>query len=607
MKRTLSSVLIIPILLLFFSCGGSDEELSFEEAMGLKNAAQNEILQKTVYRPGRADLEMEIGKVGGTWYSSILSDPETFNIVGNNAEQTRTGVLGPITDYLVNYNHYKREWIPALASFEINSDEKKDTLDLVMTMRDDLYWTTADGKEKVKVTAEDIVFWYNEIEGNRDIDPTGYTSQLVEMKDGTTKRVEVEQLNELQLVYHFPRIVANPLLNVNTQIWPMYRYKAALEKDGPQGVFNLFGLDTDVKTIPAVGPYHLVEYQPGVRLVYRKNPDYWHKDNNETRLPYIQEVIKRIVPDMNADFLMFKEGTKDGYVVRPEDLDELLQKENPDYTVYNAGESLSANFFGFNQNPDGMDPKIYRWMKEKEFRQALSCLLDRQRIADQVYRGLAVPTESIFCKENAYYDKNIKTEFTYNPEKAAKLLAGLSMAKKDDGLLYDTDGNKVEFDIVTNVENNIRVDVASIFSETLKEAGITANVRPIDFNKLVEMLTVTYDWHVILISLGVNFWPTQGPNVWLSNANLHFWHPLQEEPATEWEARLDYLYNEGRFTYNTKDRKKIYDEFQKILLEQVPLTYTVNRVSFAAYRNKWANMYVDQLYYPQDDYLYLKE
>ena len=105
-------------------------------------------------------------------------------------------------------------------------------------------------------------------------------------------------------------------------------------------------------------------------------------------------------------------------------------------------------------------------------------------------------------------------------------------------------------------------------------------MRPIDFQKLVQMLTSTYDWHVATASLGSNYWPEGGSNVWQSKGNFHLWHPLQEEPYTEWEARVDHLYNEGRFTIDKEKAKAVYDEYQQLLLDQVPMTYLVYPLRF---------------------------
>ena len=206
------------------------------------------------------------------------------------------------------------------------------------------------------------------------------------------------------------------------------------------------------------------------------------------------------------------------------------------------------------------------------------------------------------------FNPDIELEYKYNPEKAMKLLSKAGFTKKDDGFIYDEDNNKVEYDLLIPSTNTVFNDIALIISDECKKTGITVNVRQIDFQKLVEMLTSTYDWESIMIGLGSNMFPTQGSNVWPSYGNLHLWYPLQESPATEWEERIDWLYNEGSYTADDSKAKVLWDEYQKIILEQCPVIYLLRSKSFFAIQNRWdfSNLYYDNLNGAELNYVYLE-
>ena len=587
------------------ACGG-DQGVTLEEAQEQRSASRNELLEKTVRKPGPGDWEE--GEIGGTWVSSINNDPKTFNTLTARDGDTRD-IVDVLFDYLADYDPYKREFVPNLASFEIEVDREAGILRVIFTLRDDLYWTTpaAPEEEWVQVTSDDVVFWYDEIQGDPEFQLPGYPGQFVDMPNGDQARVTIEKIDERSFAFVFPRIVANPVLSSNMTFGPRHLYEPAKREGGVEAVLNLLSVDTDVTTIPSIGAYHIVEYTPGVRVVLQRNPQYWKEDESGTGIPYVERAIYRIVPDQNTEFLLFKDGTKDAYSARPEDLEELLSEENPDYTVYNGGESLGSSFFTFNQNPENIDPEKHDWFIQKEFRQAMSSLLNRERIAQQVYRGLAAPAHHFFARANPMFDEDIRLQYSYDPEAAVELLEGIGINRGDDGLMYDEEGNHIEFTINIGTESTIGIDMANIFADELEQVGITANVRPIDFQRLVEMITSTYDWEAVSVALGANYWPSGGSNVWQSSGNFHIWHPLQEEPATEWEARVDELYNEGRFTLDQAERKEIYDEYQQIILEQLPLIYTVHPFSFLGIRDKWANVYYDTLNGLETERVFLKE
>jgi peptide/nickel transport system substrate-binding protein len=224
-----------------------------------------------------------------------------------------------------------------------------------------------------------------------------------------------------------------------------------------------------------------------------------------------------------------------------------------------------------------------------------------------VYRGLAAPAHHFAATANRFFDPDIRLEYTYNPERAVELLASIGITRGDDGLMYDAEGNHIEFDFYMGAENQSGIDMVNIFADELKDVGITLNVRPIDFQNLVERLTNTYDWDAATVALGANYWPSGGSNVWQSSGNFHLWRPLQAEPATDWEAQVDRLYNEIRFTIDDEQARALYGEMQEILLTELPLMYTVHPFSFLAIRDKWNNVYYDTLGGTDTEYFFLAE
>jgi len=602
-------LLLAIFCLCFFSCS-KHEEFSLEEfeAMGASGLA--ELMAQTVSKPWRGE-EFLPGSLGGTWRDVMPSDPKSFNHLIAEQDSATSTVVNSMTDYLLDYDVVARRWKGHIAEPQIIVNEANGTMEVVYTLRDDLYWSYYNSGRKVKVTSDDVIFWYDEIEGDPDFQSSGYYGQFLTMPDGSEAHVDIQKIDERRFAFHFPRIVAEPYLSTNMDFGPMHIYKPAKEQGGVDAVKNLFSVASDPGTIPSIGEWFLVEYTPGQRLVYKRNPDYWKKDSKGASLPYVEEMIVRIIPEENTQMLLFRNGEIESYNLRPEDIDGLVNRnDGSSYTVFNREGALTATFWTFNQNPVNIKKPQYEWFAQKEFRQAMSCLLNRDRINAQVYRGLAEPKLNIFPVPNPYYNPSITLQYLYDTERALQLLYSIGFKKDFLGNMRDRKNRRVQFDLTIRSESSMIQDIASIIRDELSKIGIKVNIRVVDFQKQVEQLFSTFDWDSTLIGLsGSNIFPSQGSNVWPTSGNLHMWNPNQASPATEWEARIDYLYNEGRFTIDEQRAQEIWDEFQSVILEQCPMIYLMRSRGFWAINNRWdfTNVYFDNLNGAETSYIYLRE
>lgn len=589
------------------ACGPGVKQISEDQLNFQKKQQENELLRKTVFKPG-STARYEKGKSGGTWLNNLNNDLKTFNPVVAVYDAESAGIVDNLSVSLLDYDPYKRQWKPlAASSYQVSVNEAAGTMDVTFTLRDDMYWTTlADPTTKMKVTSDDVVFWYNSIVGDPALQHSAYAGQFVQMPDGKKKHIDMDKIDEWRFVLHYPRIVAMPELSSNMNFGPRYIFEPAKKARGIEGVLNLWTINTDPRTIPSMGPYYIESNKPGVQVTLIRNSSYFRTGDYGQKIPYIERYETKIVPNQETERLKFLAGELDGYSLRPEDLETMTRKSPRDYTVYDNGPTLGAAFISWNQNPRNLKPLYVKWFSSTTFRQAMSCFFNRDRVVKEVYRGLAEPDPYFFAKANPYFDPSIKQEFTYNPERGKQLLAQIGIKPNSAGLMQDADGNLIKYDLTVPIETNITIDIATVYADELKKVGITLNVKPVQFQKIVDTLTKGYDWQSIMISVGSNYFPIQGDNVWLSSGNLHLWNPLQPKPATDWEAKVDALYWQGYSERDPVKAKKIWDQYQRILLDQVPVMYMVYPVSFAAYRDKWANVRSDTLGSPDFNYVYLK-
>ena len=96
-----------------------------------------------------------------------------------------------------------------------------------------------------------------------------------------------------------------------------------------------------------------------------------------------------------------------------------------------------------------------------------------------------------------------------------------------------------------------------------------------EFNSLIGRIdNPPYEWDAIMLGLTGGVEPHMGKNVWHSTGSLHMWFPRQKQPSSPWEARIDSIYDAGVKELDESKRKPLYDEWQRIAADQLPLIYT---------------------------------
>ena len=84
----------------------------------------------------------------------------------------------------------------------------------------------------------------------------------------------------------------------------------------------------------------------------RRNQNYWLKDDAGNSLPYLDEIVHVLVPDLETELEKFLAGESDVHGVLGEEYARLepLQEEGG-FTIFRRGPAFGTTFLGFNMNP----------------------------------------------------------------------------------------------------------------------------------------------------------------------------------------------------------------------------------------------------------------
>jgi peptide/nickel transport system substrate-binding protein len=533
------------------------------------------------------------------WVTSTLRDPKTFNYALN---QEYPHVFLFTTEGLTTLNGDTGEIEPALAeSWQISQDKKR----ITFTLRENLRWS--DGEH---LTADDVIFTYQDIIFNPQI-PTDWKDGL---KIGEKAEFpQIKKLSDRQVEFIFSSPFA-PFLNTTTGpstnsvgILPKHALSQSIASKDTKGnplFTSTWGTDTDPAKIIVNGAYKIESFTPGQRVVFHRNPYYWRKDSQGNQLPHVERIVWQIVESTDTTTLQFRSGGLDAIEVSPEDFSLLKQEaERGRFTIYNGGPRFSQTFISFNLNKGRrnsnpvVNPIKSSWFNNLAFRQAIAHGIDRERMLNNVFRGVGTIQNSPMEPQNPFYlspEQGLKV-YEYNPEKAKSLLLNAGFQYNSRGQLLDADGNLIRFSLITNAENKTRVAMAGQIRQDLSKIGIQVDLNPLNFNILVDKLTNSLDWECYLLGfVSGGLEPHDGANVWLPDGGLHAFNlkpqpgqePLIGREVADWEAEIGRLYIRGAQELDENKRKQIYQETQRLTQEYLPFIYLVNPLSIAAIRDR---------------------
>lgn len=532
--------------------------------------AQEELLRVT----------SEAGTPGGRLVAAFRSEPHTLNPV-IALDQPSIGMIDRLNSDLIHINRQTQKTEPALAkSWTMSKDGTQFTVKLRRGLR------FSDGHP---FDADDVMFSFQVYLDERV--PSRHHDLLV-IKG---KPIKLEKLDSYTVRFTFsaPYAAAERAFD-SVAMLPRH----LLEKDFQQGTIGqVWGMNVSPDKIAGMGPFRLRQVVPGEKIVLEKNPNYWKTDSKGQRLPYLDELTILIIPSQDAQLVRFQAG--DTNVISDlsgEDFAALQpEQQKRQFKLYDVGPGLEYNFLLFNLNDDteGRLPEIARkqkWFRDQRFRQAVSLAIDRAAIVQLVYRGRGAALATHVSPGNKlWYDPGIAPPVR-SEANARQLLQAAGFAWRADGDLIDSSGQPVEFTMIAKSSSAQRMQIATLIQEDLRKIGITMHVVPMESRAANDRILKSHDYEAAILGLvSSDADPTPDMNVFMSDGQTHLWHLGEKKPATPWEAGIDQLLEKQQVTLNYQQRKKIYERFQEVLAQQLPVIFLATPNILVAARENLGN------------------
>ena len=546
------------------------------------------------------------GKYGGTMVLSESTEPKTFNPDVEATDQTSDEVQSLFLSGLVNYDPMTKTEDPFLAkSWDLAPDKKTYTFHL----RQGVKWN--DGQP---FTADDVIFTFDCIFAETTDPATGqpkprYPNRYTDELTFAGKRLQYRKIDDYTVEFYTPEIFSPFVHELAAPIYILPKHK--LEKSFEDGSFlqqwtSQTGIDHPEELV-GTGPFVVRSYTPGERMVFSPNPHFWRADHTGQRLPYLDFLILQFVATYETEVMLFATGQTDSLLdstgIPPTDVPWVKKGEKIyGFTLYPRGPNADSWFLWFNQksgvNKDGVPylaPYKRAWFTNKLFRQAVMYGLNRQGIAQGVYLGLGEPAKSVINQGNpTWFNPNVR-QYPFDPAKARELLKEAGFHWDAQGQLFDSSGNRVQFELLLYEGVRRVIEIATVFKDNMKDLGIDVKLTFVDFGVLLHKSTETFDYDMTGMGWGSPSGETDqsdNKSLFSSSGIYHFWNPEEKNPATDWEKQVDDLVDLQEQTFDRADRIRIFGQIQAIYAEQMPLYYIIDAFQFSGIKNKWHNVRV---------------
>ncbi|MEH7349110.1 glutathione ABC transporter substrate-binding protein [Gottfriedia acidiceleris] len=291
-----------------------------------------------------------------------------------------------------------------------------------------------------------------------------------------------------------------------------------------------------MKTPVGTGPFKFVSWTPGDQIVLEANKDYWND------APKLKKVTFKVVPEVSTAISMLQTGKVQFIDAIP--AEQIKRLESIKNVKVTKAEGTPVYYLGFNMKKAPMN--------NLEFRQAVAYGLDRKAYINQL-NGLGVEGNSVIGPKVFGYDQSEeKVGYSYDLEKAKKLI-------KDNGF----EGKEVKM-LVPN--RDMYMKMAEIAQSQMTEIGLKVKLETMEWGTFLDAATKgQYD----VTFLGWANSTADGSE--LLYPNFHSDNVGSSNRISYSNKQFDQLVNESRQTIDQNARKEKLKEADELLVKDAPV------------------------------------
>ncbi|WP_350581874.1 ABC transporter substrate-binding protein [Pseudomonas sp. HY2-MNA-CIBAN-0224] len=435
--------------------------------------------------------------------------------------------------------------IPGLAT---SWDISPDNLTYTFYLRDGVkFHTTPYFTPTRNFNADDVLFTFNRMLDKDMPFRKAYPTEFPYFTDmGMDKNIKsVEKIDDHTVKFTLNTVDAAFIQN-------MAMHFASIESAEYADKLLKAGNPSDINQKPiGTGPFVFKSYQKDSNIRYTGNKDYWKPEDVK-----IDNLIFAITTDPSVRMQKLKKNECQITIYpRPADLQSLKEDPNlkmPSQAGFNTG-YIAYNVMDKIKGSDEPNP-----MAQLKVRQALDMAVNKQQIIDSVYQGAGQLATNVLPPTQWSYDESIK-DAPYDPEKAKQLL-------KEAGIKEGTEITLWAMPVQRPYNPNAKL-MAEMLQSDWGKIGIKAKIMTYEWGEYIKRSKGGENGAMLIGWSGDN----GDPDNWLGT--LFGCDAINGNNFSKWcNPEFDKLITAAKNTTDKEQRTKLYEQAQKLLKEQVPLT-----------------------------------
>lgn len=464
-------------------------------------------------------------------------------------------------------------WKPLLARDWTISE---DGLKIAFRMRTGV--TFSDGHP---LTAADVVFTYRWAMDEKINAPRARVYLQ------TIDKVEQTGPDEVTFVFKEPYFKAFELA-ASFQVMPEHFY----------GKFTPQQFNDSVGLLLGSGAYRLEDptsWKPGTQVQLVRNERYWGFS------PALERLAYREITNDTARLSAFRNGEIDELTTSPEQYRQLLAEpavlERTQHFEYLSPVG-GYRYIGWNEHRNGHATVF----ADKRVRQAMTMLIDRDRLIQETMLGYAVVATGPFSPLSKQCSPAVKP-WPYDVDAAKRLLAEAGFAdRKGDGVLTGPDGKPLEFKLTYKSGAAVYEKMVFYLKDAFAKAGVILDPDPLEWAVLIDRLRKK-DFDAI----------TLGWSASIEGDIFQMFHSTQtiaggDNSISYGNPDLDQVIDKARHTVEEADRMHLWHRAHEILHEDQPYTFLLFPKSLIFLDKRFRNIHPVKLgLNPQDEWFVPRE